>query len=214
LAIKSAKISSNGDGALVQFNVPNNKGGAGDCSSIFDAATIDLLGVGPTCAYRTGSCTDPDCEADSNNSEQLVVTFGVGAVIVAGDNLVFKPNVIASDLGQTDFVSGSVPLSNPDVILVPFFHISTPASVGSCSDIVVQISSLSGQASRDWSSVEYSITPSTPSLVSFLNDYAATRSGYFTIPTTLLTSGTLYSFKAKYVNWFLQSFEQTQVNPG
>ena len=207
LSVKSAQIAANGDSILVQFNVPNNKGGSGNCAFILDSASLSLLGTSPTCSYRHGSCSDVDCASDSNNSELLVIQFGAGATLVAGDSLVIRPNVIAHFAVSTNFVSGAVVVANPPAgdILVPSFSIGVPSSVGSCSDITAQISGLTGQASRDWSSVSYTITPTTTSLTTLLSGFAASRTTYFTIPTALLTAGTSYSIQATFTNWFQKS---------
>ena len=102
-------------------------------------------------------------------SASLTVTLDNRATCVPGDNVtvlgeILKPYCAYSDCSCWPAAnsSGPVQLAQPDMPLTPVAVFVGPQSIGSCSDVDIDLTTSIGSGGRDWAVAEWTVNSSLP----------------------------------------------------
>ena len=122
-----------------------------DCDELIDFPLVSAA----TCLWTT--------------SDKLTVTLDYRATCIPGDNVtvlgsMLKPYCSYSDCSCWPLAnaSGPVLLEPPDVSLTPVAIFVGSQSIGSCSDVGIDLTTSIGSGGRDWAIVEWSMNSSLP----------------------------------------------------
>ena len=198
----SALFDGNGVGILIEFNKATNRGGGDSCTNVFATATVQSFGTSPTCFWKS--------------DEIFVVKFGTNAIIVPPGTVTVKANTVRPK-GITDNAqafSGAVTVNAPadNTIITPDFSVSALTEIGSCSDLEIFLTGLSGNANRDWKLVTYDLVGITNNdIKTQLSSAATQKSTLFTITSDDLPKGVSVTFSFTFVNWFDKSTTRTHT---
>jgi len=208
------------DGAslAVLFDVPTNRGAApgasptNDCATIFDAATLATLG-----SLAAGNSTVYDSSCTWPTPQQLVVLLGTAPTLRPTSldptaAVAFKTGALTNSAGNSFAVTGQYKVLAPSSTPQPRVRISAPTVIGVCDDLVVDASGSRGGLGRGLTyvfAVQGSTTADTTSAGQALQltgsgqvNASAATSGVFTVPSSYLRAGGIYTVTVTVTNFF------------
>lgn len=134
----SAAFTDNLNAIRVAFDRATNRGGAlaagSECANFFVAATVELLGTGPTCTWATDS--------------QLVVFLGAEPGMQEADLVMLRTGVIVNQAQDSYAASGVLSVTLPAVVPAPRAILSGPSMVGVCDALTLDASASAGGGGR------------------------------------------------------------------
>ena len=199
--VVSSMFSSNGNTVIIKFNKPTNLGNVDTFNRAFSCDQLLVI----------SSNVNLQCKWVSKLSLHVTVAKSVSV----GDQLVVMGNTIKAECvvddcsGWASLNETTVTVSPPETVTIPSLSIDTPRYLGSCSEMMVDISSSTGSLGRNWSVVEFSLVSSTHSasaaaLLSLLNSLppsAFVRPIFVPHTSTYFVSGEDYSFTIRVCNF-------------
>ena len=199
--VVSSMFSSNGNTVIIKFSRPTNLGNVDTFNRAFSCDQVLVI-------YSNVSL---QCKWVSKLSLHVTVAKSVSV----GDQLVVMGNTIKAECvvddcsGWASLNETTVTVSLPETVTIPSLSIDTQRYLGSCSEMMVDISSSTGSLGRNWSVVEFSLVSSTHSasaaaLLSLLNSLAPSafvRPIFVPHTSTYFVSGEDYSFTIRVCNF-------------
>ena len=197
--LMSAQISSDGVFVLLQFDAPSNRAQLGN--SLFQCRQVFLL-------FGLSGKVVAQCRWISSTTVSMSLS-GSNPLNV-GDLVSVAGNVLKAEC-PTDLnckrwlysLPGNVSISLPSVPLVPVVAISAPLVISSCTPLVLDLSSSSGAAGRQWTSITFAVdfvnSSVSAELSRFLNSHYS-FSPPTAIPSSLLALG-VFQFTATLCNF-------------
>jgi len=199
-----SQFKDSAEGANAYFNAPTNKAGLTGtfaCSKLL--ANTEQFGSGSVCSWLSNS--------------ELWILFGTKPTVLPGDMIVLQNNLLkSSDPKSSSFSNGlSTPILAPSNPVLAVAIVSAPATVGLCSPLTLDGSLSTGGGGRalhmTWTIVNVQpVHTSTSSLSSFLFLASFNSSVSLTLNSSLLLSGTTYTFNLQVTN-FLQSTSSQNI---
>eukprot|EP01111_Echinosteliopsis_oligospora_P005228 TRINITY_DN1846_c0_g1_i2.p1 TRINITY_DN1846_c0_g1~~TRINITY_DN1846_c0_g1_i2.p1 ORF type:complete len:1997 (+),score=468.29 TRINITY_DN1846_c0_g1_i2:175-6165(+) len=196
--IKSAVMDENGYVTMI-FTVPTDRGrnlrSLAICNSLFDAATMVLLGTA-------------DCQWTSDNS--FYIALGSDSTLQVNDTLVMPAGVIRGK-GPNGAPNNRIEavVTTHQAYTYPTSFISAATQVGICQGITLDASGSIGSVGRKFTKVIWTLLATTgapQSSVSSVSDILSAasknRSLVVTLPATTVVSGASYHFHLYLANWF------------
>eukprot|EP01035_Chromulina_nebulosa_P020554 gene20554-26659_t len=96
-------------------------------------------------------------------------------------------------------------ISLPSNPVKPTVLLSTPSNIGSCGNIVIDLTGSTGNCGRPWNSVIWTVTGSlsnNTSIENYLNRFGLYTSSLITIPNSYLKAGESYTINVLITNFF------------
>jgi hypothetical protein len=185
--IDSAAFEDTGDIQPLDFSAQI------DCSALFQAGDL----------YTEESNT---CILTQPTKNKVVMTLAYDSSrIVPGDVLIFSPSsIVKQNCEFCNTASGGIVVNAPVDIVQPLVVVNGPSVIGSCGDLVLDVSLTTGQLGRPWKGVsitiesnELLIDASNPLLV----DLVTRTNSEITIISTQIPIGATYTFTFTYENY-------------
>ena len=216
-ALQSAQFSDDGTYITVTFTRGSNYGGLTrvfTCAQLFafyDVSSADSVVVVNSlqCVWLDDGKVKIRTEEDDSLYPEVHKLH-----VVAGNDLSAAcdtaltndcdlwPRVNTSSDEASDF---SVVITTADSPVTPLVSISSPSTVGSCDDFLLDISSSSGNGGRAWASVSITVTctgsTNNASVVQAYVDSAYQANRVTTIPYSLLVAGLSYGIDVSLCNF-------------
>jgi len=212
--LQSAKFSTSGSLVTVTFDSATDR-------NLNTATSFVCCSI-----FSFNTCTASTCFW-SSASKVTIYPSATGTVLTVGSSLSLLTSTLRPECTVTDDISNcstwdyataaTVVVAAPANPVNPVVSMSVPATIGSCLDLVISLTSSTGNGGRAWSSRVFTVTSSNPNttvaavLQTFLNDnyvFAPATA----IPHELLGSGFSYLFRAQLCNFLGScSFGSTSV---
>ena len=150
-----AKFSSTGGQLFVEWDVSTDRAGYGGTFFSCDALLNFPLSSAASCAWITDA--------------QLTVDLDHRATVVPGDNVTVLADTLKPYCGYPDCscwplanLSGPVQVAQPDTPLTPIAVFVGSQSIGSCSDVGIDLTTSIGSGGRGWNVVKWTVNGSLP----------------------------------------------------
>ena len=197
-ALDSVKFSSAAGQLLLAWDSPTDRGGFGGATFACDEMLEFPLVAAATCVWTSSSA--------------LVATLDRLATCVPGDNVTalsgrLRPFCSHDDCACWPRANAShAVLKPPDQALVPEVVFVGAASIGSCSDVDLDLSSSAGSGGRDWVAVSWNVSSSlraanTTALRNYTTAHSDATEPWLFVPNRLLFAGHDYSFSVELTNF-------------
>ena len=193
--LKSATLSNDGVSVSIDFDASTDR-----------ASLLDIFKCADLFTFR--SANSSKCQW-MDSSRVLAYISGehssnVGDVVELAPAKLKAHCPISADCSSWTYaVVTSVTISAPSKPIVPVVIISSPAIIGECDDLTLDLSGSSGSGGRQWKSVQFEVQSSSSNaskIESYLNkNYHITPPG--SIPRQLLSASFSYIFTATLCNF-------------
>jgi uncharacterized membrane protein YgcG len=154
----------------------------------------------------------------SSDATSIIVILGYGASLAVGDSIRLVANIVRAVCPSgatkefcssfTYSTSNNVTLSAPATPVLPTVLISAPMTLGSCDDLILDVSSSSGSLGRSWQRMAFKVfsTDSNSTKTQVVQNFLNTKYNIFpptAVSSSLLSTSNSYTVTLTLCNYLL-----------